>query len=195
MSDYAIVDINATPGNVVQVVTHDPGVASFPNPANPELEWVDVTDLALQPQIGWTYDGTAFSQPQAHQDAADALAVNAAYLGLSNPSTAQTAAQVAALTSQVSTLIRSVFPALRAIDAVNPATGPVLGGTAVTLTGAGFTGIGNVTFAGVPATALVIVDDGTITCQTPAGKKGPVDVQAVDGSRGSPILPGGYTYV
>jgi hypothetical protein len=195
MSDYAIVNTNATPGDVVQIVTHDPGVASFPNPTSPELEWVDVTDLAPQPEIGWTYDGTTFTQSQAAQNAASTLAANATFLGLASPNSAQVAAQVKALTSQVSALIEQTSLPLRKVTAVTPAEGPVTGATAVTLTGVGFTGITAVTFGGVAATGLAVVDDATITCQTPAGKKGTVDVQALDGSRGSPILPSGFTYV
>jgi hypothetical protein len=196
MTDYAIVDTNTTPGGVVKIVTHDPGVPSFPNPGHPELEWVDITDVAPQPQIGWTYDGTAFTQSQAAQDAADALATNAAYLGMTNPSNAQTTAQVRALTSQITALIQRSAPTLRRITAISPATGPRAGGTAVTLTGQGFTAISGVTFGGVSATAIVVVDDSTITCVTPPTAKGKiaVDVQVLDGARGSPILPSAFTY-
>lgn len=59
---------------------------------------------------------------------------------------------------------------------VAPVTGSGLGGTAVTLTGYGFTDAESVTFGGMSATNVVVVDDHTITCDSPAGGPGAVDV-------------------
>jgi len=83
------------------------------------------------------------------------------------------------------------------LTAVAPPSGLTDGGTSVTLTGTGFTanaaGTNTVTFGGTPATNIVAVDDATITCDTPAGAAGPVDV-IVTNENGSATLTAGFTY-
>jgi hypothetical protein len=56
-------------------------------------------------------------------------------------------------------------------------SGPVTGGTAVTILGSGFTGGGlTVTFGGVPATSVVVANDSTASVVTPPHAAGLVDV-------------------
>ena len=62
-----------------------------------------------------------------------------------------------------------------AVTGLSPSDGPAAGGTAVTITGTGFTDATAVDFADVPATSLVVVSDTEITCVAPAGA-GTVDV-------------------
>jgi hypothetical protein len=85
----------------------------------------------------------------------------------------------------------------RRLDSVDPATGPEAGETEITLSGAGFTGIGGVRFEGPSGTAWAasfdVLDDQTMTCPTPPGT-GVVDVIAFDGDPGDAVLPGGFTY-
>jgi len=82
------------------------------------------------------------------------------------------------------------------LASVVPSSGPETGGTAVTLTGTGFTadspGPNAVTFDGVSATSIVTVNDTTITCVTPAGS-GTVDV-VVTNNFGAVTLTNGFTY-
>lgn len=64
------------------------------------------------------------------------------------------------------------------ITDITPNEGLITGGTAVTVTGTGFTGSTSIEFDGVPATSFVVVNDTTITCVTPAGSTpGLVDVE------------------
>jgi hypothetical protein len=58
-----------------------------------------------------------------------------------------------------------------------PDNASVLGGTPVTLTGTNFTNATAVTFGGVPATGVTVVDANTITCTTPAHAAGLVAVE------------------
>jgi hypothetical protein len=69
-----------------------------------------------------------------------------------------------------------VVAALKA-NVVMVSSGPVSGGTAVTILGSGFTG-GTlaVTFGGVPATSITVSSDTTATAVTPAHAAGLVDV-------------------
>jgi hypothetical protein len=113
MTDYAIVD--TTNDTVVRLVTYNDPVATHPNPARPELEWIDITDVDPRPQVGWTYDGTTFSEPVVEsnqraltQKARSALNANANFQALQSPTNAQVLAQVQSLTRQANLLIRLV---------------------------------------------------------------------------------------
>jgi hypothetical protein len=64
------------------------------------------------------------------------------------------------------------------VTALSPTTGTEAGGTPVTITGTGFTGATAVDFGTLPATNLVVVNDTSITADSPAGT-GTVDVTVV----------------
>jgi hypothetical protein len=71
------------------------------------------------------------------------------------------------------------------VSSVAPTSGPPAGGTAVTITGTGFTGATSVRFAGQPATNVVVVSDTSITCKTPpaaADEIATITVQTPGGS-------------
>lgn len=83
------------------------------------------------------------------------------------------------------------------VSGVLPLTGSPAGGTFVTLSGSGFDVQGNtrVTFAGVDATDVVVVDDNTITALTPASTNNTqVDVK-VKNNRGTGVLMLGFLYL
>ncbi|MBT0770667.1 IPT/TIG domain-containing protein [Kineosporia sp. J2-2] len=82
------------------------------------------------------------------------------------------------------------YRAAPVIASLSPGSGPVAGGTAVTVTGSGFTGAGNVTIDGNPV-AHTVVDDSTVTFTTPSGQAGTVTVaiSTAGGSAGT-----GFTY-
>jgi hypothetical protein len=63
-----------------------------------------------------------------------------------------------------------------AITELFPSTGPTSGGTAVTITGKGFTGATAVTFGGAAAANVTVVSDTQLTVTTPAGDPGPATV-------------------
>jgi hypothetical protein len=62
------------------------------------------------------------------------------------------------------------------ITSVSPDHGTMVGGTPVTIAGAGFIDGSTITFGGEPATDVVFVDVNTFTCVTPAHAVGAVDV-------------------
>lgn len=65
------------------------------------------------------------------------------------------------------------------VTGVSPATGPAAGGTAVIVSGYGFTGATSVKFGGTGgtnATSVVVVNSTTITCVSPARSAGAADV-------------------
>ena len=62
------------------------------------------------------------------------------------------------------------------VSSVSPNTGPIAGGTAVTITGTNFAAGATVTFGGTAATNVVVVSGTQITATTPAGSAGAVTV-------------------
>jgi hypothetical protein len=81
------------------------------------------------------------------------------------------------------------------VAGLNPTTGPTTGGTLVTITGTSFTGATAVDFGTVPATNVTLVNDTTITADSPAGT-GVVNVTVTTSSGTSAISPDDqFTYI
>ncbi|MFT4059599.1 MAG: IPT/TIG domain-containing protein [Legionella sp.] len=80
------------------------------------------------------------------------------------------------------------------LTAINPNSGTASGGTGVTLIGTGLTGATAVTFDGIPATNVNVVNSTTVTAVTPAHAAGTVNV-VIDTPAGGATLTNGYTYV
>jgi hypothetical protein len=62
------------------------------------------------------------------------------------------------------------------VSGVSPSSGPVTGGTVVTITGSGFTGAEHVRFGDKYAWDLNVIDDGHLTATTPASSPGSVPI-------------------
>jgi hypothetical protein len=83
-----------------------------------------------------------------------------------------------------------------AVTAVSPNSGPLAGGTNVTITGTGFTGATAVTVGGLPAKNVVVVSDSTVTATLPADTAGLHNVQVTTplGSSAK-VAADGFTYL
>ena len=79
------------------------------------------------------------------------------------------------------------------VVSVSPGTGPLAGGTAVTITGTGFAVGATVTFGSSPATNVTVVSGTTITATTPASAAGTVSVTVTVNSNNG-TLNNGFTY-
>lgn len=81
------------------------------------------------------------------------------------------------------------------ISGITPATGPVAGGTQVTITGTNLTFVTGVTIGGIALTSVSVVNSGTITGITPAYVSGSLvkDVTVTDAVSAA-TLAGGFTY-
>jgi autotransporter-associated beta strand protein len=91
------------------------------------------------------------------------------------------------------TYIAAATPA-PAVTAISPNSGPEAGGTHVKITGAGFAAATAVDFGTTPATGVTVVNDTTITADSPAGT-GTVHVTVISPSGRSPISPADqFTY-
>ena len=80
------------------------------------------------------------------------------------------------------------------VSGISPTSGPIAGGTSVTLTGTNFTGATGMTVGGVALTGFTVVNDTTITGTTGAHAAGLVDV-AVTNPGGTGTGTGLYTYI
>ena len=81
-----------------------------------------------------------------------------------------------------------------ALQSLTPAAGLAAGGTSVTITGYGLTGATAVSFGANPATSVVVVNDTTITCHSPAGT-GLVQVAVTTpGGQTPPAIADHFTY-
>ncbi len=85
------------------------------------------------------------------------------------------------------------YLAVPAITGITPNSGPQTGGTAVTITGSGFTGATGVTFDGISGVGFTVVNDTTITVATPAHAPGAVNVVVQHPVADS--APGTFTYL
>jgi hypothetical protein len=80
------------------------------------------------------------------------------------------------------------------LSMVSPATGPVAGGTTMTLTGSNLTGLTGVTIGGASASSISVLSATSATCITPPHVSGMVDV-VINTTGGSAALPGAFTYL
>ncbi|MBI2765171.1 MAG: IPT/TIG domain-containing protein [Chloroflexi bacterium] len=62
------------------------------------------------------------------------------------------------------------------VTSLSPNSGPVIGGTVVTIEGSGFTGVTGVTFGGVPGTGVTFVNDTHVMVMSPAHAAGAVPI-------------------
>ena len=87
-------------------------------------------------------------------------------------------------------------PALITVTAVSPATGPLAGGTSVTITGTNFTNVTSVTIGGGALGNRTIVSSTQITGTTAAAASpGAKDVVVTSSSHGSATCSGCFSYV
>jgi len=125
--------------------------------------------------LGYIYSSTSFPTP--------------------NNCPAHTAVDAFAWSDQVGWFDLSgvIIPMGTGIIGIDPVTGPISGGTTVTITGSNFAGTPTVKFDGVDATDIQLVNSTTITAVTPVHALGYVDV-TVTTLNGTDVLSNGFRY-
>jgi hypothetical protein len=154
---------------------------------------VKLTSPALGEGVGYEYTGpleawlklegyavTTSATPESHLLTTAALPADDPTLAINR----EAAGQPFGLSGRLATVTAS---------AIAPATGLAAGGTEVTITGDHMVDVTGITFGGVAATEVVVVDDQHVTCTTPAHAAGAVDVIITD-SDGSVTKTAFYTY-
>lgn len=80
------------------------------------------------------------------------------------------------------------------ITNISPNSGPAAGGTGVTITGTGLTDTSSITFDGISATSVNVINSTTVTAVTPAHAAGAVDVEVITPTAWV-TQSNGFTYV
>jgi len=80
------------------------------------------------------------------------------------------------------------------LSSVSPTSGPIAGGTTLTLTGTQFVAGATVTVGGIAATSVNVTSSTSITATAPAHTAGAVNVVVTNPDGGSVTLNNGYTY-
>lgn len=81
------------------------------------------------------------------------------------------------------------------ISSVSPASGPISGGTLVTINGSGFASGASVSFGGANASSVNFISSTQLTAVTPAGSAGSVNVSVTNSDPGTGTLNSGFSYV
>ena len=98
-------------------------------------------------------------------------------------------------TSATSPADQFTYVAAPVVIGVTPNSGPTAGGTAVTISGSGFSGATAVDFGATAATGVQVVSDSEITCSQPAHSAGSVNVYVYTAGGGSAVsLADRFTY-
>ncbi|STX88261.1 IPT/TIG domain-containing protein [Legionella feeleii] len=87
----------------------------------------------------------------------------------------------------------AINDAVPTLTSISPTTGTTNGGTPFTVDGTGLTNLTSLTFDGLPATNISVIDDTMVSGLTPAHAAGAVDVVATTPG-GQATLTNGYTY-
>lgn len=198
-------------GSTYTVEIDSPQPAVINNPqisSNYEPAGVDLAVYSISPATGTDAGGTsitltgvgftATTTVHVGGSSATSVSVNSdTEITCTTPSGSAGLADVAVLDGSDQYTLEDAFEYTGAagltITNVSPSSGPSAGGTSVTITGSGFTGGPfTVTFGGVTASSISVVNDTTATCTTPAGT-GTVDV-LVSILFDSDTLVNGFTY-
>jgi hypothetical protein len=104
-----------------------------------------------------------------------------------NPSTVDVTVTAPGGTSPTATADRFTFgaPVVPTVGTISPTAGPTAGGTAVFITGTGFTGATAVNFGATTVTALAVISDTLISVSSPAQGTNPATVHVTVTARGS----------
>ncbi len=89
----------------------------------------------------------------------------------------------------------AIAPTAPAVTLVTPSSGTTLGGTPVTITGTNYASGAVVTFGGVLASTVTVVNSTTITAVTPARATGTVPVMVTNADTQSGALANAFTFV
>jgi hypothetical protein len=160
------------------------------------------TVTALEPSSGSAAGGTSVKITGTNFSGATAVkfgSTNATNFTVSSESsisaTAPPGTGVVNVTVATAAAISAIGPAdrftyLPAVSAIEPNSGPVTGGTGVTITGTNFTGATEVKFGSAKATSFTVNSPTSITAVSPASAPGMVDVTVITPGGTSPVSAG-----
>ncbi|WP_353063325.1 IPT/TIG domain-containing protein [Tunturibacter psychrotolerans] len=192
-------------GAVTVTVTNSGGqsgslAGAFTYAAPPTVSGVSPNSGSTSGGTAVTVTGTNFASGSAVKfgsaAATSVTVVNSTTITATTPAGSAGAATATVTVNGQSGNLASAFTYIvePTVSSVSPNSGPVAGGTSVTITGTNFASGATVTFGSTAATAVTVVNSTTITATTPAGSAGATTVTvAVNGQSGS--LASAFTYI
>ena len=199
--DVSVINLGGQAGIMFNAYTYEPAptVTSVSPLAGALAGGTDVTitgtnffDLGTVTPRNVTFDGFSATNVVRVNDTTitcttPANTVGSAIVIVTNPD-GQASTGVSAYTYQAAPTVTSLSPQL----------GDPTGGTFVTITGTGFSGVSGeptVTFGGAQATSVTLVSATSITCYTPAHTEGSVDVVVTNADTQSGTRVNGFNYL
>jgi lysophospholipase L1-like esterase len=164
---------------------------------------------SVTPSIGPTTGGTAVTITGTNfrkgslvtlggAPATGVVVLNATTIRAVTPAGLPGAVDIAVTAANVTTTLSAGFTYLLTaptIKGVAPATGPSTGGTTITITGTNLSTVNAVALDGVSATAVTVVDAGTVRAVTPPHAAGLVTVSVTTSSGSRVDAVGAFTYI
>jgi YVTN family beta-propeller protein len=157
-------------------ITPDSATAYLTNTGSASVSVIDTATNTVTATIGVGFD------PQGDAITPDGATVYVANDASDTVSAIDTATNTVTATIPVGSgpfalAVANVPVPVPAVTGISPTTGPLSGGTTVTITGSNFTGATGVSFGGIPAAGFTVNSDTSITAVSPAAASaGTVDV-------------------
>jgi large repetitive protein len=148
-----------------------------------------------------TVNGTGFQSGAAvafgsTQSTAVTIASSTQISAMSPPGSSGTVAITVTDPDAQSATLPSAFAYTSApsVSSISPNSGPVTGGTTVTILGSGFQSGANVTFGGIAATSVTLVSSTEIQAVDPVSPAGTVSIDVTNTNAQRGTLASGFTY-
>ena len=175
--DVTVTDSISATGDLSYSITVDPAITMSPT----TLPVLTVGDSFSQQLTASGGSGTGYSFAATGVPAG--LTLSSTGLLSGTPTDADSFTMDVTVTDSISatgdlSCLTTVDPAITTVTGLSPTSGPASGGTLVTITGTGLSGATAVDFGMTPATNVTVVNDTTITADSPSGT-GIVDVTVI----------------
>lgn len=171
-----------------RVMTSPDGVNWTPGPAASSGYWMAVTYGGGQ-FVAVGFSGAVMTSPDGITWTAQTSGNSALWRAV-----AAGPQYVAAGQTTNQPIMSSFIYAAPTVTSVSPATGPVSGGTSLTLTGTGLRSGTAVTIGGAACGSITVVDDTTITCISPPGSEGLANVNVINTDSQTAALANGFEF-
>ncbi len=172
------------------------GVRGFSSPVTLTVVPAATTPPGVQPRVNWASSGApvlvnaASNTAQTINVVASSNVVPGVYHYTVIGTSTDASPPVQVVTLDVTVPAPGGSPGAPSVSSVAPSSGPLTGGTTVTVVGSNFVpGLSSVLFGNVPSSAVVVSSPAQLTATTPANCAGTYDLRVVTPAGASPMVP------